>query len=295
MYAVVPRMQRFMRAPAARSLKRWWYRCFADPYTNCVALPTRATTIFGGRFDGDLSGVVQRSIFHFGLFEPHLTEFLTDRLRPGDTFVDVGANVGYFSVLASKLVGDGGAVVAVEASPSTFTALRATLARNNATNVRAIEAAAYDCKAMLPIYHLPEESFTSGASIVRAIGPQEALVAAEPLATLLTERELTNARVIKIDVEGAEERAIAGLLPAVHLLPRDVEIVVEVLPESFHAVLAQLRERGFDASILDNPLDPLAARAKGSRLQALPAEPSPEKLKMTHGVIYLVFARASAL
>ena len=292
MFAIVPRMQNFMRAPSFKPFKRWWYRCFADPYTNLRNEPLEVTAVFGARFRARLSGVVQRSLFHFGVFEPNLTAFLSERLRPGDTFVDVGANVGYFTLLASKLVGDSGRVVAIEASPATFAALNENIVRNEACNVRTANVAAYDCETTLPIYHLPDEEFTSGASVVRAIGPQEAAIPARPLPSIMTETERASARVIKIDVEGAEERVVEGLLGATHSLREDVEIVVEVLPESYRSVIAKLGECGFVASVLKNPLDPLADAAGSTELEAIAPSASPERFTMAHGVLYLVFARA---
>ncbi|MGC8484781.1 MAG: FkbM family methyltransferase [Candidatus Baltobacteraceae bacterium] len=294
-FALVPRTRSYMRAPGARALKRWWYRCFADPYTNFVDTPVRVVASFGGVFEGRLSGVVQRSLFHFGLFEPNLTALIVGRLRPGDTFIDVGANVGYFTLLASKLVGPEGQVVSIEASPTTYAALRKNIEANDATNVRTVNVAAFDCEASVPIYYLPEEEFTSGASLFRAIGPKEAIVSAKPLAIILSANELLNARLIKIDVEGAEERVVAGLLQAERHLRPDVEIVVEVLPELFDAVRTRFAEHGFGASILDNPLDPLADANACARPRPIPPGVRPAEVAMSHGVIYLLFSRGPAL
>ena len=294
-FTLVPRMQKFMRDPGARGFKRWWYRCFSDPYTNFVDSPVRVIATFGAVFEGRLSGVVQRSLFHFGLFEPNLTDFISRRLRPGDTFIDVGANVGYFTLLAAKLVGPEGTVVAIEASPSTYAALRTSIEANQATNVRALNVAAFDCETTVPIYYLPEEEFTSGASIFRTIGPQEAIVPAKPLVTILSASELSKARLIKIDVEGAEERVVAGLLQGAEKLRSDIEIVVEVLPELFEPVRARFAACGFGASILDNPLDPLADADARAQLRPIPPGVRPAEVAMSHGVIYLVFSRDAAL
>ncbi|SCF63177.1 hypothetical protein GA0115259_100393 [Streptomyces sp. MnatMP-M17] len=68
---------------------------------------------FGARFAVDTQDLIQRYIYLFGVWEPHMTRWLRGRLEPGDTFVDVGANIGYYSVLASQLVGDGVKVVAI--------------------------------------------------------------------------------------------------------------------------------------------------------------------------------------
>src|SRR5262245_30335322 len=58
-------------------------------------------TRFGAYLDVDARDIVGKHIYYFGVWEPVLTQWLRERLKPGDTFIDVGANVGYFSALAS--------------------------------------------------------------------------------------------------------------------------------------------------------------------------------------------------
>jgi FkbM family methyltransferase len=257
MFALVPHLRGFMRDGRALPLKRWLYRCFLDPYTNFRTERFETTSIYGTRFEGTLSGLIQRRVFHFGLFEPNLSYFIRDTLVAGDTFVDVGANVGYFSVLAAQAVGKSGRVVAVEAAPSTFTALEATLARNGATNVRSVNRAAYDRPGMLPIYTVGAEENAGGASVAKTVGPLEAEVVAEPLADMLSREELARVRIIKIDVEGAEAAAVAGLLPALGETRADLEIVVEVLAETKERVTTLLASAGYRPRILANPPDSL--------------------------------------
>ncbi len=100
------------------------------------------TTVDGARIAGRTGDMIERYLYLFGQWEPALTAWLRPRLRPGRTFVDVGANIGYFSLLAARRMGGSGRVVAVEASPETFARLRANLDRNAAGNVRALNVAA---------------------------------------------------------------------------------------------------------------------------------------------------------
>src|SRR6476619_7171728 len=79
---------------------------------------TETRTERGGRIFVSGQDVIQRYIYSFGVWEPALTNFVKTRLRAGDTFIDVGANIGYYALLASGLVGASGTVVSIEASPS---------------------------------------------------------------------------------------------------------------------------------------------------------------------------------
>lgn len=63
------------------------------------------------------------AIYYYGFFEANLTNFLINFLKKGDTFIDVGANVGYYTLLASKLVGESGKIYAFEPTLRTFNTL----------------------------------------------------------------------------------------------------------------------------------------------------------------------------
>ncbi|HXF35116.1 MAG TPA: FkbM family methyltransferase [Candidatus Acidoferrales bacterium] len=263
MFAIVPVVRDYMREGGALPFKRWLYRCFLDPYTNVRTERFETTSVYGTRFEGTLSGLVQRRVFHFGVFEPNLSRFIWETLAPGDTFVDVGANVGYFAVLAARAVGAQGRVVAIEAAPSTFAALEATLERNATTNVRAVNRAAYDRTAVLPMYTVSAEENAGGASVAKTVGPLEAEVVAQPLAEILERDEIARARIVKIDVEGAEAAAVAGLVPALGQTRPDLEIVVEVLAETKDRVSALLAAAGYVPRVLVNPPDGLTSERGG--------------------------------
>ncbi len=72
---------------------------------------------------------VSLHIYRYGFFEAELTTMLLQCVRPGDTFYDVGAHFGYYSLLASELVGSGGRVVSFEPTPSTYAVLAENLSR----------------------------------------------------------------------------------------------------------------------------------------------------------------------
>ena len=87
-----------------------------------------------------LADRTQRTMY-FGLFEPRETRLLEELLDPGDTFIDVGAHIGWFTTVAARCVGEAGQVVACEPYPSNAAMLKRNLTRNDCTNVRLVEAA----------------------------------------------------------------------------------------------------------------------------------------------------------
>ena len=76
----------------------------------------------------------------FRSYEPFETSLLSAEVRPGMTIVDVGANIGYYTLLFSKLTGESGHVYAFEPEPENFALLQQNLARNNRTNVKVFNA-----------------------------------------------------------------------------------------------------------------------------------------------------------
>jgi FkbM family methyltransferase len=222
------------------------------------------TTEDGIHFQCRLPDIVQTYVYLFGTWEPDLTAFLRRRLRPGDTFIDVGANIGYLSALASRLVGPHGVVVAIEPAPIASAALQETVAMNDLTNTRLVAAAVSDRDDEVPLFVGPNYSSTFTTIVARRRGLREnGRVRAATLGSLVTREELATTRLIKIDVEGAEDRVLAGMLASVDALAADAELVVEVMPTWWSDpqlrptdVLRPFLERGFHVYLLPNDYSP---------------------------------------
>ncbi|MCL7379631.1 FkbM family methyltransferase [Streptomyces sp. 35G-GA-8] len=219
---------------------------------------------FGARFAVDTRDLIQRYLYMFGVWEPHMTRWLQSRLRPGDTFVDVGANIGYYSVLASGLVGDEGQVVAIEASPDFHRKLLQQVQLNQCSNVRAVNGAVSDSRKALT-FVLASSANMGANSIVPYDGLAESSfeIEARPLPELLESDEIARARVIKIDVEGAEGSVVRGMVPILDKLRPDVEITVEVTPDrmaqlgdSAEELVTTMRDHGFNVYRLANDYAP---------------------------------------
>jgi len=167
-------------------------------------------------------------ISHFSIdlfYEHELTLFLGLALRRGDCFVDVGANAGYFSLFASRLVGPQGIVHAVEANPRNAALLAHNIKLNGLENVRLTEKAASDAEGVIEF-----AAFASGDSNGAIWNPRnEGDAAVEKLTVAATRLDAIVdrvPRVIKIDTEGAEPKVLAG---AERLLSQGVPFIVAEL------------------------------------------------------------------
>jgi len=181
---------------------------------------------------------------------PHELALLYDILRPGDTFVDAGANIGFFSVAASGPVGPTGQVIAVEMMPKTAAQLRVNLALNDAANVRVAEVALSD-RDGATVTATSNARKLGQASIAPTVGGAvrdvSVSVTTQRLDTLL--RDVKRVRLMKMDLEGAEALALAG---AYGVLDRIDAIVFE--NNARDPRLARLlAARGFTIRVLDHP------------------------------------------
>jgi FkbM family methyltransferase len=191
-----------------------------------------ALTVFGCTLQVDASDIVGKHIYYFGIWEPYLTRWIQHRLRPGDLFIDVGANIGYYTLLVSKLVGDTGKVVSIEALPEIFSILQENLKKNDARNVRIVNAAAWDKSEKVKIF--TRQYGLSGTSTLMpewADGwhlEKQVEVEAKPLSAILTPEEMKSARLIKIDVEGAEWHVLSEMTSWLGETGADLEIAIEI-------------------------------------------------------------------
>jgi FkbM family methyltransferase len=272
--------------------KDWLWGRFGS-YLYDAKTPVVVRTRYGPYLLGRTSNLVFRTIAGQGVWEPNLSNFITSRLRPGDTFVDVGANIGYYTVLAAQSVGREGAVVAVEPLPPALSELRRNIEINDFYNVRVLPIAAHDREGEITI-RFSSMADVGGASIVWTDErPLEAVVQTQPLSTSLSRKEIASARLFKVDVEGAEATAIRGLLAGANGLRSDAEIIVELTPETYPDVAVMLAQHGFEPYLLQNPFSASNPRARPSERpqrmeRAAELPPSPE------GVSYVVFSRSAA-
>ena len=223
------------------------------------------TSSFGGRFRLELSDWIQCSIYAFGEWEPVITAYLHDRLRSGDIFIDVGANIGYHTILAGLKVGNTGVVHAIEASPRTFALLCANISRNDLTNIRYYNVAASDKPGELTLW-IKENQNIGRSTVVKNEKEDyldvEGVVRALPLTSIVPEEDILRARFIKIDVEGAEWLVLQGIMHLLPSLSRECEILLEVDPEALRsfgastaACLTLLTDAGFVPWIIDRELN----------------------------------------
>lgn len=166
-------------------------------------------------------------------FEPYTTDLMKSIIKDGDTFLDVGAHLGYYTLLAAGLVGDDGRVIAFEAEPGNFDVLRQNVDANHYRNVTLVNKAASNSNGTCTLSVKPNHS--GGHSLVLADRDSPEI---NIETTRIDDWLLTNGHaqidVIKIDVEGAEPFVLEGLANSIRNSGK-LNMFVEVKPSALQA------------------------------------------------------------
>jgi FkbM family methyltransferase len=249
--AIIPHL------PVARyRVARAVARLHAAPFL--TRMPAR---VGGLAFRCDLRDVIARDVCLTGVYEPQETLLVRAILRPGMTFVDVGAHWGYFTLIAAACVGPGGTVVSLEPDPRSFARLRGNLDDNRLGMVRALPVAAADVEATVTLWAAEEGAENSGLSRVvtdARAGATTIRVSARTLDQIAREFHVRHVDLMKMDVEGGEAAAIAGM-PALLAARAVSRLLLELHPaalaesgRSVEEIYDALARAGYRGLVIDH-------------------------------------------
>ena len=204
----------------------YWAKCL-NPLRNTITIRNLPLGLQMRAYKRDAVG---RGLYRRKIHEPGLTKYLLNRFAdPAErNIIDVGANIGYFTCLLSKLVGPAGKVLAVEPEPQNLALLQQNIAINNLKNVVVHPCAlgANEGTAMLGLY---KSSNRGRHSIVEEAAKSRIKIPVRTLDDIANESG-TNGEpwsLVKIDVEGYEAFVLDG---AKQTLPQINTLVMEFSP-----------------------------------------------------------------
>jgi FkbM family methyltransferase len=199
---------------------------------------------------------VSRQIQASKIWEPYETSLVINHLKAGDIFLDIGANIGYYTILASAIVKESGIVIACEPDEANFKLLCENLSLNQVDNVIAVQAAVSDYEGSGHLYMSPDNMgdhrlYSSGEKRVKT--PIE-VIDGRRLKSLSDRVDF-----IKIDTQGAEYHILRGLEDIVFDNKRHLKMIVEFWPfglrmsgASGQQLLDVLTSFGMNMSIIDH-------------------------------------------
>jgi len=165
----------------------------------------------GGRVKMAFSEEIARLLLLHGAYEASEIATVVALAKPGSTTIDVGANVGMYTVALATRIGAAGKVLAFEPVPQTSRRLRANIALNGLANVEVFEAAAGECPGFADLQLANDSAYASIAGVKqgRAIGKRLS-VRVTPLDEVWNGHQRPVVSFCKIDVEGAELSVLEG-------------------------------------------------------------------------------------
>lgn len=175
-------------------------------------------------------------------WEPAETAIFNKYIKDGDTVVDAGAYIGYFTVLASELVGAKGTVYAFEPSPENAEVLNSNVVLNKCDNVRIIQKAVSDSVGVVKFYPNPVNASGStmfdNYSTTRRRHDPTVRIDVTSLDAIIGDRKVD---FIKMDIEGGETKALKGMTQIIENNP-NLKMIVEVFPIGLRNVGSSLEE-----------------------------------------------------
>ena len=178
-------------------------------------------------------------------------------MRPGDCFVDVGANIGYFTLLASRAVGPSGRVLAFEPDPDNYRLLALNCKHNGCDNVTLFREALSDSDSSGRLYL--SDSNRGDHTIYPTEGERQSQVIHLARGDTLLKSQDARPRLIKIDTQGSEYQVLLGLENMLAEQLEDLAVLLEFSPNSVRhtsaeplAVLDLLESLQAHCYVLDN-------------------------------------------
>lgn len=153
-------------------------------------------------------------LIYFG-FEQTEISFINRFLRKGDVFLDIGSNIGLYSLVAAKIIGYEGKIYAFEPTPSTYKRLLENISLNNFSNINAYNIGLSNKESTLDFYTQNDghDAWNSFVRLTQFTNENNAIqVKVETLDSLIQEYKIENISLIKIDVEGWEKYVLEGCI-----------------------------------------------------------------------------------
>ena len=199
---------------------------------------------------GDLG--ISSELIMFKTHEPLTTKLLSKELKKGMTCLDVGGNIGYYTLLESKIIGDAGKVIAIEPSPPNFEHLKRNLEIQDTKNVDAYNFAAGDVDGNVNflVYKESNGSFTIPDGETTDLPGELIKVPAKRMDTFLKELNIEHVDFVRMDVEGYEHHIIEGMKETIKKSKPMFQIEVHVTlmgKEGTRRFLKEFQDFGYEA------------------------------------------------
>jgi FkbM family methyltransferase len=228
--------------------------------------------------------------------EPRASELLSQCLQPGMTVIDVGSNLGYYALLAYRIVGPEGRIVAIEPMHQNAELSRHNFFLNRAWNIAFRQIAISDQDGLLPLHVSDKSNWHSLNSVPWPT--RDVLVPACTLDSLVAELSLSRVDLIRMDLEGYETTVLKGMFSTIE--NHSPRLLVEIHPQivgagAMRAYLTRLAELDYSPEwALDQERDvPLRWRFLGPEKMSMEQLQNDWRINLHPRSLNVLFSRTS--
>ncbi|MCW3160905.1 FkbM family methyltransferase [Chryseobacterium oryctis] len=198
----------------------------------------------------NLEDWIQQQIYFLGDYEKNEIDFLYSSLKKDDVFIDIGGNIGLFSLNASTIIGDKGKVYSFEAFKPNFIQFQNHISINNFQNIHLEHLAVADKKGFIEILYNDDYNNVGMASSYLENYTSKEKVESTSLDEYVSEKQILKIDLIKIDIEGGEYSALKGMSSVLENLRPKVLIEINniALKSSNHSeeeLISLFTEKGY--------------------------------------------------
>ncbi len=209
----------------------------------------------GFKINANLEDWLGQYVYITGEYEPPTTQLIKRLLPKNGVFLDIGANVGYFSLLACSIVGKGGQVIAFEPIPIARKHLHNNIDLNNGFSIIIENKAVSNNNGLVEIYEGPDSH--KGISSIRPISNAKQKINVETIRIDDYLSDYDRLDIVKIDVEGAEALVIEGMKNTItklrpHIILEATDEFLQSFDSSTTSLSKSIMELGYEMFIIRN-------------------------------------------
>lgn len=232
----VKEIKKIARRNTTSRLQGWLYNFHKIIFYNFLkklnlTYPIKAKTFWNETFHIILPEVVSVNIWRNGFPETDVTLYMLQHLNSGEIFIDIGAHFGFYTILASSIVGETGLVLSFEPTPFTFKQLSKNIRHSSNNNIKIFNLAAFNSKTQMEfndygiIFSAFNSFFVNRGD--KKLGGEKIKVNTIVLDDFLSENYSDiKISMIKIDAESSEFQIITGLKNIINM--HHPKIILEI-------------------------------------------------------------------
>lgn len=191
-------------------------------------------------------------------FEKKVKNTFIENIKESDTVIDVGANIGEYSLLASKIIGPNGKIFAIEPLSDISKKLKENFLLNNFSNFEILEKAVGETEDQVNLYKKNQsgnigfiESSVDGKNLIKT----EQIIEVDTLDNIIANKKINLVNMLKIDVEGFEYNVLLGCKKSLNKIEKIIcEIHLKYLQKKGQdelKILSFLKENGFSIDVIE--------------------------------------------